>query len=159
MHEQGTLIDATRIVPVSSASDDLSFRADAVMPAQFYPARRRSASVEPIMRLMAGILIDAVRCFQNNFEARHPNRRQEFKEARLWIFDDWGTGPFSFRSVCESLEVDQLGLRNWIVRWQEKRRSGERQRSIRRSPVNVAKRMQSRRGKHYRERIEAMYRG
>ena len=158
MYEQGTLINATGIVPVSSASDDLSFRADAVMPAQFYPARRRSASLEPIMRLMAGILIDAVRCFQNNFEARHSSRRQEFREARLWIFDDGGNGPFSFRSVCDSLEVDPSGLRNWIVRWQEKRRSGERQRTIRRSPVNVAKRMQSRRGKHYRERIEAMYR-
>ena len=159
MHELGTLIDATRIVPVSSANDDPSFRADAVMPAQFYPARRRSASVEPIMRLMAGILIDAVRCFQNNFEARHPSRRQEFREARLWIFDDEGGGPFSFRSVCDSLELDPRGLRNWIIRWQEKRRSGERQRTIRRSPVNIAKRMQSRRGKHYRERIEAMYRG
>ena len=159
MHERGTLTDATRIVPVSSASDDLSFRADAVMPAQFYPARRRSASVEPIMRLMAGILIDAVRCFQNNFEASHPGGRQKFREARLWIFDDEGGGPFSFRSVCDSLELDPRGLRNWIIRWQEKRRSGEWQRTIRRSPVNIAKRMQSRRGKHYRERIEAMYRG
>jgi len=159
MHERGTLTDATRIVPVSSASDDLSFRADAVMPAQFYPARRRSASVEPIMRLMAGILIDAVRCFQSNFEASHAGGRQKFREARLWIFDDEGGGPFSFRSVCDSLELDPRGLRNWIIRWQEKRRSGERQRTIRRSPVNIAKRMQSRRGKHYRERIEAMYRG
>ena len=63
---------ARRIDSASSASEDLSFRADAVMPAQFYPARRGSASVEPIKRLMAGILVDAVRCFQNNFEARHP---------------------------------------------------------------------------------------
>jgi hypothetical protein len=110
------------------------------------------------MRLMAGILIDAVRCFQNNFEARHPSRRQEFREARLWIFDDRGIGPFSFRSVCDSLEVDPRGLRNWIVRQQEKRRSGERQRMIRRSPVNIAKRMQRRRGNHYREAVEAMYR-
>jgi len=126
-------MDTTRIDPGGPASDDLSFRADAVMPAQFYPDRPGSASVEPIMRLMAGILIDAVRCFQNNFEARHPSRRQEFREARLWIFDDRGTGPFSFRSVCDSLEVDPPGLRNWIVRWQEKGRSGERQRMIRRS--------------------------
>jgi hypothetical protein len=159
MHDPGTRIDTTRIDPAGPASDDLSFRANAVMPAQFYPARPGSASVEPIMRLIAGILIDAVRCFQNNFEARHPSRRQEFREARLWIFDDRGTGPFSFRSVCDSLEVDPRGLRNWIVRWQEKRRSGERQRLIRRSPVNVAKRMQSRRGNHYREAIEAMHRG
>jgi hypothetical protein len=71
----------------------LSFRADAVVPAQFYPARPGSASVEPIMRLMAGILIDAVRCFQNNFEARHPSRRQEFNllaprfspSQRAWV--------------------------------------------------------------------------
>lgn len=121
------------------------------MPAQFYPARRGSASVEPIMRLMAGILIDAVRSFQSNFEARHPSKRQEFWETRLWIFDDRGTGPFSFRSVCDSLEVDPHGLRNWIVRWQEKRRCGERPRIIRRSPVNITKRMQSRRGDHYQE--------
>jgi hypothetical protein len=151
MHNPGTRIDTTPIDPASSASDDLSFRSDAVMPAQFYPARRGSASVEPIMRLMAGILIDAVRCFQSNFEARHPSKRQEFWETRLWIFDDRGTGPFSFRSVCDSLEVDPHGLRNWIVRWQEKRRCGERPRIIRRSPVNITKRMQSRRGDHYQE--------
>ena len=151
MHNPGTRIDSTSIDPASSASDDLSFRSDAVMPAQFYPARRGSASVEPIMRLMAGILIDAVRSFQSNFEARHPSKRQEFIETRLWIFDDRGTGPFSFRSVCDSLEVDPRGLRNWIVRWQEKTRSGEKQRTIRRSPVNITKRMQSRRGDRYQE--------
>lgn len=136
---------ARRIDSASSASEDLSFRADAVMPAQFYPARRGSASVEPIKRLMAGILVDAVRCFQNNFEARHPSRRQEFSEARFWIFDNRGTGPFSFQSVCDALEVDQVALRNWIICWREKRRAGERQRMIRRPPVNIRRRMQSRR--------------
>ena len=159
MYERDTLIDATQIAPMSSASDDLSFRADALMPAQFYPARRRSASVEPIMRLMAGILIDAVRCYQNNFEASHSGGRQKFAEARFWIFDDEEGGPFCFRSVCDSLELDPRGLRNWIIRWQEKKRSGERQRTIRRSPVKIATRMQSRRRRHYREKIEAMYRG
>jgi hypothetical protein len=111
MHDSSTQIDATRIDLASPASDNLSFRADAVMPAQFYPARPGSASVEPIIRLMAGVLIDAVRSFQSNFEARNAGRRQEFLEARLWIFDDRGTGPFSFRSVCDSLEVDPRGLR------------------------------------------------
>jgi hypothetical protein len=148
MHDSSTQIDTTRIDLAGPASDNLSFRADAVMPAQFYPARPGSASVEPIIRLMAGVLIDAVRSFQSNFEARNAGRRQEFLEARLWIFDDRGTGPFSFRSVCDSLEVDPRGLRNWIVRWQEKRRTGERQRIIRRSPVNITKRMRSRREYH-----------
>jgi hypothetical protein len=115
MDNPGTRIDA-----MGSAGDELSFRADAVMPAQFYPARRGSASVEPIRRLMAGILVDAVRCYQRNFDARHLNRRQEFREAQLWIFDDKGDGPFSFRFVCDALEIDPRGLRDWLVRWQQK---------------------------------------
>src|ERR1700683_3474932 len=159
MHDSSTQIDTTRIDLASPASDNLSFRADAVMPAQFYSARPGSASVQPIIRLMAGVLIDAVRSFQSNFEARNAGRRQEFREARLWIFDDRGTGPFSFRSVCDSLEVDPRGLRNWIAHWQEKRRSGDRQRMIRRSPVKIAKRLHSLSGNHYRQAIETMYRG
>ena len=133
MSDPGIRIDST-----GPAGDELSFRADAVMPAQFYPARRGAASVEPIMRLMAGILIDAVRCFQRNFEARGSDRRQEFREAQFRIFDDKANGPFSFQCVCESLEIDPCGLREWILRWQKDRRSGEKQRMIRRSPVNIA---------------------
>jgi hypothetical protein len=134
-----------RIDPMGPAGDEPPFRADGVMPAQFYPARRGSASVEPIMRLMAGIVIDAVRCFQRNFEAHHPSRRQELREAQFWIFDDRGNGPFSFEEVCNTLGVDPRRLRDWIIRWEKDRRSGDKQRMIRRSPVNIAGRMRSRR--------------
>jgi hypothetical protein len=129
---------STRIDPLGPAGDELSFRADAVMAAQFYPARRGSASVEPIMRLMAGILIDAVRCFQRNF-TRHPNRRQEFREAQFWIFDDKGNGPFSFQHVCDLLEIDSCRLRDWIVHWQKDRRCGDKQRMTGRSPVKLCR--------------------
>lgn len=142
MDDAGTRIDLT-----GRTGDELSFLGGAVMPAQFYPGRRGAASVEPIMRLMGGILIDAVRCFQRNFEARDSSRRQEFREAQFWIFDDEGKGPFSFQSVCESLEIDPGGLRNWIVRWRQDRHPGTKRQMIRRSPVNIAKRMESRRGK------------
>ena len=130
-----------RVDPMGPTGDELSFHADAVMPAQFYPARRGAVSVEPIMRLMAGILIDAVRCFQRNFEAGSSDRRREFREAQFWIFDDKGNGPFSFQCVCDWLEIDPRGLRDWIVRWQKDRRSGDKQRMIRWSPVNVAGRI------------------
>jgi hypothetical protein len=130
-----------RIDLMGPAGDEVSLRADAVMPAQFYPARRGAASAEPIKRLMAGILIDAVRSFQRNFEARSSGRRQEFREAQFWIFDDKGNGPLSFQCVCDSLEIDPRALRNWIVRWQKDRRSGDKQRMIRRSPVNIAGRI------------------
>src|SRR5260370_5161314 len=125
---------ATRIDLSGPAGDDLSFRGDAVMPAQFYPARRGSAALEPIMRLMAGILIDAVRCFQNNCDSRQAARRKVFHDAHFWIFDDNGIGPFSFQSVCAALAIDRDALREVIIIRQNTRASAASCTTIRRSP-------------------------
>ena len=128
-----------QIDPIAPAGDD--FHADSVMPAQFYPPRRRPASFEPIIRLMGAILIDAVRCFQRNFETHLPSTQQEFREARFWIFDDKADGPFSFESVCAALQIDPRGLRDSILRWKRERQSGDKPRMIRRSPVNISRQM------------------
>jgi hypothetical protein len=139
MENTGAQIDST----MGSAGDDL--RGDAVMPAQFFPARRGSASVEPIMRLMGGILADAVRSFQRNFEAQGASRRQEFKEARHWIFDAKEDGPFSFEDICEALDIDPRRLRELIIRWEKNKRPGDKPRMIRRSAVNIGGRVKLRR--------------
>ncbi|MFZ2061595.1 MAG: hypothetical protein WAU82_11335 [Candidatus Binatus sp.] len=141
MDDAVTRIDTT----IGAAGDEL--RADAVMPAQFYPARRGSASVEPIMRLMGGILADAVRTFQRNFEAKSPGRRQEFREARFWIFHDKADGPFSFEDVCDALGIDPRRLRSLILTWEKNKRPGDKPRMIRRSAVKTGGRMQSSRRK------------
>ena len=139
MENTSAQIDST----MGSASDDL--RGDAVMPAQFYPARRGSASVEPIMRLMGGILADAVRSYQRNFEAQGASRRQEFRETRHWLFDAKEDGPFSFEDICEALDIDPRRLRELIIRWEKNKRPGDKPRMIRRSAVNTGGRVQSRR--------------
>jgi len=141
MEDPATQIDSV----IGSAGDEL--RADALMPAQFYPARRGSASIEPIMRLMGGILADAVRCVQRNFEAKSPSRRQEYREAKFWIFHDKGGGPFSFEDVCDALEIDSHRLRDLIIRWEKNRRPGDKPRMIRRSAVQISGRVQARRRK------------
>jgi len=133
MEEPGTRIDPTS----SHAGDDL--RADALMPAQFYPARRGSAEIEPIMRLMGGILADAVRCFQRNFDATSPSRRQEFREARSWIFNRKADGPFSFAEVCETLDIDPTALEGSDYSM------GEKQKPRRQAPNDSALRGQHRR--------------
>jgi len=143
MDDPVTRIDS--IVGAAGVGEDLS--ADALMPAQFYPARRRSASVEPIMRLMGGILAVAVRCFQRNFDATSAGRRQEFREARYWIFHDKGSGPFSFDEVCGALDIDPHRLRTLIFRWEKNKRPGDKPRLIRRSAVHIGGRVQARRTK------------
>jgi hypothetical protein len=95
----------TRIDRLDAAGDTPGFLADAVMPAQFFPARCGAAAVEPVMRLMSAILIDAVRCLQRNFETHDPSRQQEFREAQSWIFDDIENGPFAFEEVFDTLGI------------------------------------------------------
>src|SRR5277367_3021890 len=125
MDNLGTQFDSM----VGSAGEDL--RADAVMPAQFYAARRGSASVEPIMRLMGGILADAVRILQRNFGAESATKRREFSEARHWVFHGKGDGPFSFEDVCGTLDIDPRRLRELIIRWEKNKQPGDTPRMIR----------------------------
>jgi len=86
-----------------------------------------------------------VRSYQRNFEAQTGSRRQEFSEARRWIFDTKEDGPFSFEDVCETLNIDPSRLRELIIRWEKTQRPGDKPRMIRRSAVKTGGRLRSRR--------------
>jgi hypothetical protein len=109
----------------------------AVLPVQFYGARRGTSEIEPMRRLMVAMLVDAVRCFQTKFDRRQPGRRQEFAEVQSWIFSDADDGPFSFRGLCEALEIDHQAVRRGLVRWAAERRSGGKPPMIRRKVTPV----------------------
>jgi len=66
------------------------------LPAQFYGARRGSAAVEPVKRLMMAVLVDAIRCYQRNFATVTLRKRREFMEVQDWLFKDRNDGLFSF---------------------------------------------------------------
>ena len=121
------------------ADDELSLRSYAVLPAQFFHERQGSGALKPFSRLMHAILIDAVRCYQVNFDARRPSKKQQFSEARGWLFHDEDNGPFSFRKVCDELEIDPHHVRRGLISWKVKRLAGEKVAAIRRSPVPVAR--------------------
>ena len=123
------------------ADCELSFQSDAVLPAQFFQERQGSGAFKPFMRLMHAILIDAVRCYQVNFDARSPSNKQQFSEARGWLFHNEGSGPFSLRKVCDALEIDPDHVRRGLISWKVKRLAGEKVGAIRRSPVPVARRI------------------
>jgi hypothetical protein len=123
------------------ADYELSFQSEAVLPTQFFDERQGSGALKPLSRLMHAILIDAVRCYQVNFDARRPSKKQEFSEARGWLFHDEDNGPFSFRKVCDELEIDPHHVRRGLISWKVKRLAGEKIAAIRRSPVPVARRI------------------
>jgi len=84
---------------------------------------------------MVAVLVDAVRCFQTKSEARNRAGLQEFAEVRSWIFSNYETGVFAFKSVCDLLKIDPGTVRKWLLRWQEGRASGRKPRMIRRAPA------------------------
>jgi hypothetical protein len=120
--------------------DDEFWQAEAILPLQFFSNRRGIRSIEPLQRLMVAMLVDAVRVFQTKFEACQPRVRS--LEVQRWIFSDDETGVFSFRPVCEALEISPPTIRKGLVRWKQKRLVAEKQqRVIRHSAVRVFKRM------------------
>jgi hypothetical protein len=97
---------------------------------------------EPLRRLMVAVLVDAIRCVQTKFAARRPSIREEFAEARSWIFSNEDSSVFSFQTVCDALEMDANAIRKCLVQWEEKRLAGEKLRMvIRHSSMSLARRI------------------
>lgn len=104
---------------------------EAILPAQFYGPRRQASDYQPLQRLLIAMLLDAVRCFQTRFRNTESEKRQEFAEARSWIFSDRQNGPFSFRTVCEALDLDPRSIRKGLSRWAEENAARVKPRMIR----------------------------
>jgi hypothetical protein len=112
------------------------FVPDIVTPQQYYDSRRDDSAIAPVKRLMMAILEDALRCFQNNSDARSGPRKRLFAEAEQWLCADKGTGPFSFETVCETLGIEPQFLRSGLRDWRNQQLAGIPSRRLaRRSPV------------------------
>jgi hypothetical protein len=113
---------------------------EAVLPLQLCGPRRDTLESEPLRRLMSTMLIDAVRCFQTKFKRHQSGRRQEFAEVQSWLFSGRDDGPFSFRAVCDELEIDPEVVRQGLTRWAAEKISGRKPPTIQR-PSSPAKRI------------------
>ncbi len=85
-----------------------------VMPSQYY---ERETVTEPWHRLMLAVLIDGIRCFQNNLESTTAEGRRDFREAQEWLFSNADSGPFAYHAVCHVLGIDGSYLRDRLRRW------------------------------------------
>lgn len=119
-----------------SSSVGSLFVPDVVTPEQFFDSRRDDSTIRPVKRLMLAVLEDALRCFQNNADAKSGPRRRLFDEAEEWLCGSGGEGPFSFDSVCQTLGIEPGFLRRGLLEWRTQQLAGTAQRRLaRRSPV------------------------
>jgi hypothetical protein len=66
---------------------------------------------------MLAILGDAIVNFQENALAKDGRRRNLFREAKDWIFDEEANWLFSFENICEVLGLDPAYVRGGLLRW------------------------------------------
>ena len=112
------------------------FVPDVLTPEQFYDSRRDDSAIRPVKKLMMAILEDALRCFQNNADAKGGARKRLFQEAETWLCGEGGEGPFSFETVCETLNIEPQFLRKGLKEWRSQQLAGiSTRRLARRSPV------------------------
>src|SRR5260370_10439905 len=69
---------------------------------------RRDTETEPLRRLMAAVLCEAVNRFHRNLFQTSLYRRCEFVEAEFWSFKDLSKARFSFNYVCDFRSLDPV---------------------------------------------------
>ena len=57
------------------------FVPDVLTPEQFYDSRKDDSNIRPVKKLMMAILEDALRCFQNNCDAKTGSRKRRLRLA------------------------------------------------------------------------------
>jgi len=90
-------------------------------PAAWHTYHRLDASQtnlyqEPEKMLMFAILVDAISCFQTFSSTDGTHRSRKFYEAKNWLLSNRQDWPFSYRNVCEALELDPDYLRRGLLR-------------------------------------------
>lgn len=89
-------------------------RPQLIRSGQFRGKRRRDTETEPLRRLMAAVLCEAVNRFQRNLFQTSLHRRCEFVEAEFWLFKDKSKALFSFNNVCDFLSLDPQHIRRQL---------------------------------------------
>jgi hypothetical protein len=104
------------------SDEDNVLASEVLMPSQYYAA----PATTPHHRLLLAILEDAIRCFQNNLDAKTIRRRRLFRETEYWLFETKDAGFMSCRTVCESLGISAGALRRSLREWQKATSDGAR---------------------------------
>ena len=99
------------------------FEPDVLLKDQF--TARSGATVSREKRLMLAVLENALDSYQKYVFSRDGQGRQLFEEALEWLDSPNNDWLFSFRNICETLDINPDYLRQGLKDW--RRRAGLQQ--------------------------------
>src|SRR5207249_5672272 len=88
-----------------------------VLPSQLGDGPIATARLQPEKRLQLAVLQDAVLTFHRLAGVERTRARRLFAEVDAWFGSDDASGPFTFVSVCDSLNFDPDYIRRGLVPW------------------------------------------
>jgi hypothetical protein len=68
---------------------------------------------------MLAVLESAVEDFQTHLFARHTAGKKLFQQAEEWFLDEDSDALFSFKSICETLQLHPDYIRKGLLLWKE----------------------------------------
>lgn len=69
---------------------------------------------------MAAVLTDAVETFCKTVGSSRERSRRAHEDAAAWIGSDERSSLFSFRNLCEALDLDADAVRDGLAAWKKK---------------------------------------
>jgi hypothetical protein len=96
------------------------FQPDILLPSQYFDRIQPKSDMIPERRLLLGLLMDGLYCFQKYCFSSGKRCKALFREAEAWIMNEDLSSPFSFRGACEYLEVEADYLRRRLFQWRDK---------------------------------------
>ena len=95
---------------------------DAILPRELYGPL--TAEHDPERRLRLAVLEHAVRCFQQNLDARTRHGRTLYEDAVDWFWSPDRDEPFAFENLCDALGLNPEYVRRGLNRWRDVERAG-----------------------------------
>lgn len=92
-----------------------------ILPVQFLPDARRTASFAPSQQLMAAVLEDAVHVYCKLRVLHGRAGRKMRRELEAWFSSRDAEWLFSFRNICDILDLDAEKILARLGLWAEPR--------------------------------------
>lgn len=92
---------------------------DITLPEQYFMNQQSDDGMGAERTLMYAVLKDGIRCFYKNVGAVRRKYKKVYAEAEEWLAEDCWDDPFSFRIICDTLNIDADCLRSRLFDWRD----------------------------------------
>ena len=88
---------------------------DPIVAESLFGSSSRNGPAGAERELMLAVLSDAIECYWKYQNARNSSGIRLYQDAKSWIFADNETLSFSFRNVCNTLQLEPSYIRRGIL--------------------------------------------